>query len=219
MTGKTKSPVTIWNPVYLVIAVSIAAFGVIAVLTITGAAVRIDRAAADLVRFSEHSVTVTLFRMVTYTASVVGTTVAGALLVLVLWSRSRRFQDPFKAAVVLLVSTGSVQLLKLLFRRPRPAWYPWLTEAHGYSFPSGHTLSALMIAGLAFWTVRRTGKPGRNAFIAAALAVWVLAVAHSRVFLGVHYVTDVAASIALGMCFLGAFSIIPEPFLQGELCE
>jgi undecaprenyl-diphosphatase len=197
------------KPAYTIAVIGIALFVVIAVLTLSGLTIRFDRAAADLIRFSEHSAVVLLFRMVTYTASVVGTTAAGALLLLMLWRRTRRCQALLTAAVTLLVSTGSVQLIKVVFRRPRPAWYPWLTEAHGFSFPSGHTLSAIMIAGLAFWTFRRAGQTGRNITIAVALTVWALAVAFSRVFLGVHYGSDIAASAALGLFFLSIFFLAP----------
>lgn len=84
--------------------------------------------------------------------------------------------------------------LKLLVGRPRPEIVPHLTEAGGASFPSGHSFNAAVVylaIALAFATL--SARQSVRVTIIAAAVVLSLAVAWSRVWLGVHFPTDVTA--------------------------
>jgi len=137
-----------------------------------------------------------LFLAITHSA---GAWLAGALVVVgwVLWRRGEG-----KTAVVILTSfvgsAGLNALLKLFFARPRPAVFLPLTAVSSYSFPSGHTMAAIAVYGLTavlLWQRRRTGW-------AVLAGLWVPLVALSRVYLGVHYPSDVLASLAVGTIWL-----------------
>lgn len=98
-------------------------------------------------------------------------------------------------------------VLKWLVSRPRPDIVPHLAEAGGMSFPSGHSFNAalgLIAVALAFATFSRQ-RSVRWSVIGAAMAVSLL-VAWSRVWLGVHYPTDVIAGWlgGAGWAFLAA---------------
>jgi undecaprenyl-diphosphatase len=86
------------------------------------------------------------------------------------------------------------QILKLVFHRPRPAPFFALAEPMGYSFPSGHALVSLAFfgAGVIFVRPRRWWH-----FIAALIPV--AAIGLSRIYLGVHYPTDVLGGWAAGL--------------------
>ena len=113
------------------------------------------------------------------------------------WRRERRF-----AAWIVLATTLAAlgnPLLKVLFKRDRPAWPQPLTEIGGYSFPSGHAAGAGMFCTVAILlTIVLTGRGWRRRLI---ITVWVLlglAIAASRVFLGVHFLSDTVAGLTFG---------------------
>lgn len=97
------------------------------------------------------------------------------------------------------------QLLKVLVRRPRPQGFR-LVEAPGLSFPSGHSMAAMAFYGYGIWLVRCgvCGLPF-SAAIEVALACVILAVGVSRVYLGVHYVSDVLGGFCLSFVWLILF--------------
>ncbi|WP_375001394.1 phosphatase PAP2 family protein [Aeromicrobium sp. CTD01-1L150] len=91
-------------------------------------------------------------------------------------------------------------LLKLLFVRERPPWDAPLHEASGYSFPSGHATGAgVFFTVLVLLTIILTGRGWRRRLVLALWVVLGIFVAASRVFLGVHYLSDVAAGLAMGI--------------------
>ncbi len=109
--------------------------------------------------------------------------------------------------------------LKALFDRPRPAIVPHLTHAGGPSFPSGHSFNAALIyIAMALivtgWAARR---PARLTLVPAAIML-SLAIAGSRVWLGVHYPSDVIAGWlgGAGLAFLMAAWFLPEAPPRGR---
>jgi membrane-associated phospholipid phosphatase len=93
-------------------------------------------------------------------------------------------------------------LLKITFQRSRPS-VPWLTIARGYSFPSGHTLVSLAIYGILAYLVFRTTKQGIGKYVLGIGLLFVpILIGISRIYLGVHYPSDVLAgwAVAMGWC-------------------
>lgn len=102
--------------------------------------------------------------------------------------------------IVVLGALGLSQLLKVTFHRSRPA-LPWLAPATGYSFPSGHALISLAIYGfLAYLLFRNSDQPWLKYPGTLALLLLPLLIGISRIYLGVHYPSDVLAgwTVALG---------------------
>lgn len=110
----------------------------------------------------------------------------------------RKWREGLGVATASLGSWLLYSCLKLVFQRPRPD-LPHLVPAGGYSFPSGHAaITAALYLTLALICSHGTGcRPGRIAIWAAA-ALAVLLVGISRVYLGVHYPSDVVAGWATG---------------------
>ncbi|MFB6107116.1 MAG: phosphatase PAP2 family protein [Halobacteriaceae archaeon] len=107
-------------------------------------------------------------------------------------------RDGLRLVAVGVGGAGLVLALKAAFALQRPPSSLWLVHADGPAFPSGHATSAtVMYGGLAYYLDR--GRRRTRLAVAATLAV---AVAASRVLLGVHYPTDVVAGVVVGTAYL-----------------
>lgn len=107
------------------------------------------------------------------------------------------------AAVVVLVSIGTglllSQLLKIGFDRPRPDLVPHGATVYTASFPSGHaTMAAVVYLTLGVLLARTQARRAIRVYILTTVVVLTLLVGISRVYLGVHWPTDVLAGWALG---------------------
>jgi membrane-associated phospholipid phosphatase len=106
-------------------------------------------------------------------------------------------------AVAALLAEQAVRgALMLAFHRARPPRADWAAPASGHSFPSGHSASSAMAAGLLAWGLLRTwpGAPGR--VTAAVCVLYTAAVGCTRVYLGVHWPTDVIGGWLYAGCCL-----------------
>ncbi|MFT2009141.1 phosphatase PAP2 family protein [Pontibacter sp. 13R65] len=96
----------------------------------------------------------------------------------------------------------SVRYGKTFISRPRPVDVAYYQE-HNFSFPSGHATTAIALFGiLAYFLCRRYRQPGQRRLIIASAVVLIGAVGFSRIYLGVHYLTDVLAGFMLGGLWL-----------------
>ena len=125
-----------------------------------------------------------------------------ALVVLGIWLlRTGRVRS---LAYLILAILGSLVLqltLKPFFARPRPD-VPYAQVLSDYSFPSGHTLSAVVFYGgvaLVIWSL--FGRRAGLAAIAVATIIGV-AVGISRIYLGYHFLTDVVGAMLAGIAWL-----------------
>jgi undecaprenyl-diphosphatase len=126
--------------------------------------------------------------------SLVGVSAAITLALLVL----RRRNAAVVAIAVPLAAFLSSELLKLIFHHARPL-HALIPVPHSYSFPSGHATAAAatyITLGLLL-ADRLTGATAKRLCLAASVLI-ALAIAGSRVYLGVHYLSDVVAGLALG---------------------
>jgi undecaprenyl-diphosphatase len=114
-------------------------------------------------------------------------------------------QMPHAAIMVLLSVLSGVLLsnsLKAGFSRPRPDLVPQDMVIYTASFPSGHTtLSAVVYLTLGALLCRTQSSRAAKAYILGVAAVLTLIVGISRVYLGVHWPTDVVAGWLLGSCW------------------
>jgi membrane protein DedA with SNARE-associated domain/membrane-associated phospholipid phosphatase len=126
-----------------------------------------------------------------------GLAVIGVLLV--------RRQYPLLLGLVAALAGGSLLdvALKLLFHRARPTWDVPLLTAHGFSFPSGHAMGSLVAYGMLAYLLVRAARSRwqRVAPIACAVGLALL-IGLSRMYLGVHYFSDVIGGYAAGVVWL-----------------
>ena len=93
--------------------------------------------------------------------------------------------------------------LSIVVGDARPPRVDWLVPVGGFSFPSGHAATSALVAGTLAWLLSRLvpWRPAR-VVIAAGFGVWALLVGLSRLYLGVHWVSDVLGSWLLAGAWL-----------------
>ncbi len=125
-----------------------------------------------------------------------------AVLVALRLSRQSRTAGWLFAAVVLGGELGC-EVLKLAVRRPRPDPFFGVVAPGSYSFPSGHAFRSVTFYGmLAFSIVTRLRSPGTRAALWAAVVLIAAVAGFSRVYLGVHYPSDVLAGYSLAVAWV-----------------
>ncbi|MET7618022.1 phosphatase PAP2 family protein [Streptomyces sp. NPDC005408] len=113
----------------------------------------------------------------------------------------------------LLLAAGAVAFLGLaqaaryaplhLIGRPRPAIADWATHASNFGFPSGHATTSALMAGLLAWAIARRVRPSLARSSCVLLMGWAIAVGLSRVYLGVHWPSDVLGGWLFALTCLG----------------
>lgn len=128
-----------------------------------------------------------------------------AVTVIALWWRGARLLAVWVAATSAL-ATAVQQGLKAALGRERPQWPDPVDSANYAAFPSGHAMTAVVSCGLLLWLLRLHGAGPRLWRTALTVAgVSVVGVAVTRLYLGVHWMTDVVGGLLLGAAVV-AFS-------------
>jgi membrane-associated phospholipid phosphatase len=165
----------------------------------------------DGARDSLHSFAVTHAGVVTamQTLSTIGSAVVYLPLFALVAAWLLRTGRPRLAIFVAVTAAGSAglnALVKLAVHRARPVLPDPVAHANGLSFPSGHAQSAMVAASLlGLLALPRLHGAWRAVAVAAGVA-WVLAIGFARVFLGVHFVSDVLAGYVLGAAWVAAMT-------------
>lgn len=122
----------------------------------------------------------------------------------------RRFQTGLVVTVVASVGVYVGLRINALAGRARPPSADWAGAAGGPSFPSGHTSCATLVALAAAWVIASRLRPGRaRVLVWVGAAVWAGGVGASRVWLGVHWPTDVLGGWLFGATwFAGSVAVL-----------
>ncbi|WP_421732054.1 phosphatase PAP2 family protein [Brevundimonas sp.] len=122
-----------------------------------------------------------------------------AVVAVIALARARRWRSAVTLAGVALGAELTSDLLKLVYARPRPDLTAQESYVYTHSFPSGHsTVSTAIYFTLAALLASQVARRGSRALILLTTGLLVLAIGVSRVYLGVHWPTDVVAGWAVG---------------------
>ncbi|MFI7406182.1 phosphatase PAP2 family protein [Streptomyces sp. NPDC049541] len=117
------------------------------------------------------------------------------LVVIAGFLAGRTARERLRIAVVLLVVLVAGQLVRTgmmeLLARARPAPAEWATQASGFAFPSGHATTSALTAGLLCWATTRGARVDLARTSCTLAVCWAVAVGLTRVYLGVHWASDV----------------------------
>jgi undecaprenyl-diphosphatase len=137
-----------------------------------------------------------VMKAVTWLGSWVAVLAAAAVIAVLVLRRTLSGGFFVLAALLWAGTQGATTLAKQVVQRPRPPENLRLVTAHGWSWPSGHTTTATLVFAIlatVVWAV--TSNVGLRVLAVLGWIVLVAAVAFSRVELGVHWTTDVLASV------------------------
>lgn len=141
--------------------------------------------------------------VVTQFGGVLGVSLLVLFFAVVLWARDSRAK-----AVFLIMSVGGAgllnALLKAIFQRDRPELWQRLVTENSFSFPSGHAMasSALALSLIIIWWRTRYRWP-----VVVSALVYMLLIGFTRLYLGVHYPTDIVAGWIVSFMWVAAVTI------------
>lgn len=162
---------------------------------------RLDEAFTAALGAHAHAGTLQAFARLTHLGDPATLTALGVVVALALWWRGQRL---LATGWVLAVGGNALlnPALKRIFERVRPEHAQGLVSEPGFSFPSGHSSSSMVAYGmLAYLALRLLPRAWHLPALLLAAAL-VAAVGASRVFLQVHYASDVLAGFASGAAWL-----------------
>lgn len=114
----------------------------------------------------------------------------------------------------LVIITLLNQLLKRIIARPRPIEYRIINET-GYSFPSGHSMVSMAFYGLLIYLAyRKIKNPYIKILVCTVLSIMIIAIGLSRIYLGVHYSSDVIAGFSISISYLILFTSIAKKYIK-----
>ena len=120
-------------------------------------------------------------------------------------------------AINLIVSTILNLLLKHIVQRPRPTEYRMISET-GYSFPSGHSMVSMAFYGFLIYLIYKQVENKKVKWgLIIALSILIATIGISRIYLGVHYTSDVLAGFTISVSYLVVYtSIVKKLILERE---
>ena len=125
-----------------------------------------------------------------------------------IWKKHKH--EALVLAIILIMGLVINMFLKQIIQRPRPDIMPSVVET-SYSFPSGHAMnSSVFYLTIAFYTYHFTRKKKLSLVVTGGAIVLLLLIGFSRVYLGVHYPSDVVAGYVVGVWWLTTAILISK---------
>ena len=119
----------------------------------------------------------------------------------------------FSILLNLIIATFLNLFLKNIIQRQRPEGFRLITET-GYSFPSGHSMIGMAFYGFIIYLIIKYLKSKKMKIIAVTLiSILIILIGLSRIYLGVHYTSDVLAGFIISICYLIIYTSFVEKYI------
>lgn len=179
-----------------------------------GDLMRIDQAAYLIMVQTLRSEQLTPF-MEAFSALATPVSLIAFLLMIAAFAPGRRPGACCALNLVLVVVLN--QTLKFLIQRPRPEGFALAAET-GFSFPSGHSMAAMAFFGLLVWIVWHYKRDRAMRWMCAgAFSLIIVLIGLSRIYLGVHYASDVIGGFCVSLAWLALYTHLVAPLFLGEI--
>lgn len=186
---------------WIVCGIGILIFATIVVMLLTNNVTSLDNSIYNIIISSKSDVMTMFMTVITMMCNTEFIIVATLLLVLLI--KNKKIGGMIASNVVLCSVINTI--IKHIFLRPRPVGIK-LIEQGGYSFPSGHSMMAVAFYGLLIYIIWNT--KWRNVwkiFTTTLLIILILLIGISRIYVGVHFASDVIAGLSISLSYLIIF--------------
>ena len=142
-----------------------------------------------------------LVKVITHLGSMAFLIIVAFMLVLLLKNNKIRINIAYNLVIISIINYAIKQIIK----RPRPVGINLIKEG-GYSFPSGHSATSMAFYGLLIYLIYKyVNNKLLKTILIVLLSLIILLIGTSRIYLGVHYASDVLAGFIVGLLFLIVF--------------
>lgn len=179
----------------------ILSFNFITYHVIKGNSMGIDEKIMMHIKPLETNISTYIMKLFSFIGSTIPVIIISLILLIIIYLLYKKRQEVYLFMVVLVGSTAINQLVKFIIKRERPISH--LVIESGYSYPSGHTMAAVSLYGIItflFWRHIPSSR-GRIALILFSIFM-ILTIAFSRVYLHVHYPSDLIGAALLSGIWL-----------------
>lgn len=145
----------------------------------------------------------TIMTIITHVGDLIVQTLITVTIVITLFAL-KKWRTALWYGLTVLIGAGLLNgAIKELYGRARPSQIQPLVEIGGYSFPSGHSMGSVIVyGGILFLIFRLIQSRSVKFFISAIIPLVILGIGLSRIYLGVHFPTDVVGGFSLGSAWL-----------------
>lgn len=195
---------------YIILGILIVLFVILAILVELDLTRGLDDSFYGLIDGMINDRNTKIFEVITFFGST-GFMIALTVVLLFVWKKGR---GGVKLASAMMISTALNNIIKVIIRRPRPEILQ-LADESTFSFPSGHTMAIVTLVAFviyALWSSREKSSI-TNCFrhiLTIALIVVALLVMFSRIYLGVHFITDIIGGALLSTIIVFSIAIFLE---------
>ncbi len=124
--------------------------------------------------------------------------IAVGLVVVVVLAMFKKWREPLELFLSLVFAGASVEIMKILYRIPRPNFSQLVPES-SFSYPSGHSVGAIALYGLLAYMIVKSKLPKSVSWtLATLLSVFAASILYDRLYVGVHWGTDVIGGAVIG---------------------
>ncbi len=183
---------------WIIFTILLILFLIIGFLVLKGNDIYVDEFIYSKIDLIVNDRNTSIFKFITYLGSayvVISLTILGFILI-----KNKKYS--LFMSINLISITLLQFILKNIYSRGRPIDIS-LIEESGYSFPSGHSLTAMAFYGLLIYYIYKSNiNKNKKIVLEILLSIIILLIGLSRIYLGVHYFTDVVGAFSFSICYL-----------------
>ena len=135
-----------------------------------------------------------------------------ATIIILIYNHKYNTKRNTSLIILLVLCSLYVLISKNIFQRPRPDILQ-LIDIDGFSFPSGHSTFSIAIYGYLIYLMSKDNNQWRKCIIITLLTLLIICIGLSRIYLGVHYFSDVLAGFISGLIIFNLVLVIENRFI------